>query len=65
MLSNACVTRPNENGHLKSNEQVTVSAADTVIVVQPTRTEYVYVPVYNSPCCLLCPLRWLYDLCSL
>lgn len=36
-----------ENGHLKSNEQVTVSAADTVIVVQPTRTEYVYVPVYN------------------
>ncbi|WP_295858562.1 DUF3300 domain-containing protein [uncultured Fibrobacter sp.] len=33
-------------GHLKSNEQVTVTV-DTTIIVQPTRTEYVYVPVYN------------------
>lgn len=33
-------------GHLKTNEQVTVTV-DTTIVVQPTRTEYVYVPVYN------------------
>ena len=33
-------------GHLKTNEQVTVTV-DTTIIVQPTRTEYVYVPVYN------------------
>lgn len=33
-------------GHLKTNDQVTVTV-DTTIVVQPTRTEYVYVPVYN------------------
>ncbi|MCF0224028.1 MAG: DUF3300 domain-containing protein [Fibrobacter sp.] len=34
------------NGHLKSDDQVKVTKGST-IVIEPTRTEYVYVPVYN------------------
>ncbi|MCQ2060747.1 MAG: DUF3300 domain-containing protein [Fibrobacter sp.] len=35
-----------DHGHLKSNEQVTVETGDN-ITINPVRTEYVYVPVYN------------------
>lgn len=33
-------------GHLQSNEQTRVTAGATIII-EPVRTEYVYVPVYN------------------
>ncbi|MCF0221770.1 MAG: DUF3300 domain-containing protein [Fibrobacter sp.] len=33
-------------GHLKTDDQVVVTKTET-IVIEPTRTEYVYVPVYN------------------
>lgn len=35
-----------DHGHLKSDEQVTVTREEK-IVIEPVRTEYVYVPVYN------------------
>lgn len=33
-------------GHLKSNDQIVVTKEEKIII-EPTRTEYVYVPVYN------------------
>lgn len=35
-----------DHGHLKSDEQVRVEKGSTIII-EPVRTEYVYVPVYN------------------